>query len=427
MTLGDLNKVWEIKTLKRKPKEEEARKILDRIANQVQPIMRKHNWRVKVLSEFWPKNPALLGVNVGRGIHVKLRLRRSDRDEEFLPYHEVLDTMLHELCHNVHSPHNASFYKLWDEIRKWSELSRTFQANERRSALAIAPETVECEDLINKGISGTGQGFDLPGRRLGGASHKPRQSSLRQVALTAAENRVRLQSLLPSGPNKIGGDSSVMVALSPVQAAAMAAERRLQDNIWCGSEFYDLTGDEDCTDLMKDGVPDKPCCSKISKTASNEHDMNVKSLKRRRESDKVSLVQSDEGQPKPILIDLTNTASENHSMCYPDKMHPSKDYIKDSRGEASASSSLPSHDQMHETSSGTWQCTTCTLLNPPLAPICSLCTAEKPKKDKMKSHRWSCRFCTLENDLKMDKCDACGSWRYSYGPPIATSAPNLGT
>lgn len=53
MTLGDLNKVWEVKTLKRKPKEEEARKILDGIAGQVQPIMRKHNWRVKVLSEFW--------------------------------------------------------------------------------------------------------------------------------------------------------------------------------------------------------------------------------------------------------------------------------------------------------------------------------------------------------------------------------------
>lgn len=65
-----------------------------------------------------PKNRCLLGLNVGRGIHVKLRLRRPDRDEEFLPYHEVLDTMLHELCHNAHSPHNASFYKLWDEIRK---------------------------------------------------------------------------------------------------------------------------------------------------------------------------------------------------------------------------------------------------------------------------------------------------------------------
>ena len=78
-------------------------------------------------SEFFrPKNPALLGVNVGRGIHVKLRLRRLNRDEEFLPYHEVLDTMLHELCHNVHSPHNASFYKLWDEIRKVNGLYLVF-------------------------------------------------------------------------------------------------------------------------------------------------------------------------------------------------------------------------------------------------------------------------------------------------------------
>jgi hypothetical protein len=52
MDLDDLNKVWEIKALK-KPGEDEARKILERIAKQVQPIMRKHKWRVKLLSEFW--------------------------------------------------------------------------------------------------------------------------------------------------------------------------------------------------------------------------------------------------------------------------------------------------------------------------------------------------------------------------------------
>lgn len=52
MNLSDLNKVWEIKALK-KPGEEEAKKMLDKIAKQVQPIMRKHNWRVKLLSEFW--------------------------------------------------------------------------------------------------------------------------------------------------------------------------------------------------------------------------------------------------------------------------------------------------------------------------------------------------------------------------------------
>jgi hypothetical protein len=53
MTSGDLNKVWEIRALKKPPRQDEAKKILEKIAKQVQPIMRKHKWRVKVLSEFW--------------------------------------------------------------------------------------------------------------------------------------------------------------------------------------------------------------------------------------------------------------------------------------------------------------------------------------------------------------------------------------
>lgn len=52
MNLGDLNKVWDVKALK-KPGEDEARKMLEKIAKQVQPIMKKHKWRVKILSEFW--------------------------------------------------------------------------------------------------------------------------------------------------------------------------------------------------------------------------------------------------------------------------------------------------------------------------------------------------------------------------------------
>lgn len=52
MDLNDLNKVWEIKPLKRIG-EEEARKILEKVAMQVQPIMRKRKWKVNVLSEFW--------------------------------------------------------------------------------------------------------------------------------------------------------------------------------------------------------------------------------------------------------------------------------------------------------------------------------------------------------------------------------------
>lgn len=90
-----------------------------------------------------------------------------------------------------------------------------------------------------KGISGTGRGFDLPGRRLGGFSRQPPLSSLHQSALAAAENRARRGALLPSGPNRVGGDSNIKAALSPIQAAAMAAERRMHDDLWCGSKSFD--------------------------------------------------------------------------------------------------------------------------------------------------------------------------------------------
>lgn len=50
MNTGDSFKVWETKALRRSG-EGEAKRILDRIAKQVQPIMRKHKWKVKLLSE----------------------------------------------------------------------------------------------------------------------------------------------------------------------------------------------------------------------------------------------------------------------------------------------------------------------------------------------------------------------------------------
>lgn len=221
MNLNDLNKVWEIKTLK-KVRENEAKEILEKVAKQVEPIMRKRRWKVHVLYEFCPANPGLLGLNVGGGAEVKIRLRSPFNELEFLPYNQILDTMLHELCHNVHGPHNADFYNLLDEIRK------------------------ECE-----------QGFDLPGRRLGGYTRQPPLSSLRQSALAAAENRAKRGSLLPSGPRRIGGDSNIKSALSPIQAAAMAAERRMQDDLWCASRSSGSNGvPETSKSSESEGVPE---------------------------------------------------------------------------------------------------------------------------------------------------------------------------
>lgn len=53
-------KVHKIQELKRQERREEARKLLETVSKQVQPILRKRRWTVPVLKEFLPKNPNLL-------------------------------------------------------------------------------------------------------------------------------------------------------------------------------------------------------------------------------------------------------------------------------------------------------------------------------------------------------------------------------
>ncbi|XP_026408263.1 uncharacterized protein LOC113303444 isoform X2 [Papaver somniferum] len=350
MDLGDLNKVWEIKALKRKPREDEARKILEKIAKQVQPIMKKHKWRVKLLTEFCPGNPALLGVNVGGGVQVKLRLRRPNRDLDFYPYDQ------------------------------------------------------ECEELMTRGITGTGEGFDLPGKRLGGFSRQPPLSSIRQVALTAAEKRARVGSLLPHGPKRLGGDSDIMVALSPVQAAAMAAERRLQDDMWCGCESFGGSGEEKSSSDLPQTVESRaaPSANNSKRAGGSEtRSANTRLCKKSR------LLHNDTSVPSKVgeessLMGIAAQASTSVFV----QNHKAADSFEDKV---------------------IWECGSCTLFNPPLAPICKACGSAKPKDDGTKFKMWSCKFCTLENNMLLDKCEACGQWRYSYGQPVSTQTPNSGT
>ena len=83
---------------------------------------------------------------------------------------------------------------------------------------------------------------------MGGFSIHPAPPSLRQATLTAAQKRARNGALLPSGPRKLGGNNDIMSALSPMQAAAMAAERRMRDDLWCGS--HDQSGFDDSEDVV---------------------------------------------------------------------------------------------------------------------------------------------------------------------------------
>ncbi|KAF2288965.1 hypothetical protein GH714_023144 [Hevea brasiliensis] len=81
--------------------------------------------------------------------------------------------------------------------------------------------------------------------------------------------------MLPSGPKRLGGDTTIMVALSPIQAAAMAAERRLQDEIWCGSQSAEVFEEgESSNDVTKDllDVGQSTGCSRPDNGSKLNHD-----------------------------------------------------------------------------------------------------------------------------------------------------------
>ena len=133
------------------------------------------------------------------GQQILVRLRPHFDPDAFLPEDDVLYTMLHEvskrplpppsllvsprilspqLTHNVHGPHDDSFYKY------------------------LAGLESEYEDLKRSGYSG--EGFHSPGIRLGvGASHNLPPHLARLKALEAAEKRRRAGD--SGGGRRLGG------------------------------------------------------------------------------------------------------------------------------------------------------------------------------------------------------------------------------
>lgn len=116
-----------------------------------------------------------VGLNVGAGQRICLRLRYPGDRNQFLPIEHVVDTMLHELSHNVHGPHDAKFHALWNQLRE------------------------EHEGLVMKGY--TGEGFLTTGHRLGGSTRLPMEEA-RRVARAAAQKR---RNLAAGSGQKLGG------------------------------------------------------------------------------------------------------------------------------------------------------------------------------------------------------------------------------
>lgn len=199
--------VGRLQHLKTKTAASKALDILRKIASQVKPILKRRSWHVKILAEFIPKNDNLLGMNVNHGYKVMLRLRAHYDESVFLSEDDILGTMLHELAHIVHGPHDEKFYRLLDEMNN------------------------EMDGILASGY--TGECFQSQGQRLGGSS----QLSLTQtkrLAHIAAEKRKNLGQLLGNGSGQRLGGGKSMSGLPDRQVVAEAAEKRKRrDNIAC--------------------------------------------------------------------------------------------------------------------------------------------------------------------------------------------------
>lgn len=109
--------IGEVHVLQRQEKRDVAWDLMSKVASYVKPLMRKHGLKISRLVEFFPTKRSLYGTNYGRGICVSLRLREATDKNSFLDFETVLETMLHELCHNTFGPHNKKFFALLDSYK----------------------------------------------------------------------------------------------------------------------------------------------------------------------------------------------------------------------------------------------------------------------------------------------------------------------
>ena len=128
---SNIYKVGGTKELTTMPNPALAKDLLERLVAITSKVVTNRKWSVKILKEFYPKNPSLLGLNVNAGSSIMIRLREARDMKVFLPWQSILGTMIHELTHNEIGEHSAEFYtlmdKVYDEVEASNGSSSSFQ------------------------------------------------------------------------------------------------------------------------------------------------------------------------------------------------------------------------------------------------------------------------------------------------------------
>ncbi|KAI9451391.1 WLM-domain-containing protein [Russula earlei] len=332
--------------LKGRPRSNEALTLLQKVASLVKPIMRKHGWILPVLAEFFPDDPSLLGLNTNTGGEIKilLRLRPDWAPDTFLPEENIIRTMLHELTHYVYGPHDQNFYNLLSLIEEeYYELKRTGYA---------------------------GEGFFSNGRRLGaGIPNTPPAWIAKQRALEAAERRRRNNTILETGPVRLGGGDLANLGLTPRELAGLAADMRAADEKRCASGSV--------------------ASQEAEKAARDSHHSNASDLTPLEyfdfgDGDLIVLDESEEfsgttpprasrpaGQPQPPSPRNQGQGPSGSRLGVTPRPPPAVNVLTKPRPPHVNNASKP-------LGGSPWTCPTCTLVNQPAALRCDACLGERP-------------------------------------------------
>ena len=149
----------------------DAEKLLKKLATDpaIVSIMKSRKWVVGVLCELDPEDAdreqadkgegdkCLLGWNRNSGARIALRLRTDDL-QGFRKYDTIINTLLHELAHNVFTAHDDKFWALFAELKKeYLALHQSLRGARHLS------DTVTAEDRLTDAPSRS-----TSGRALGG-------------------------------------------------------------------------------------------------------------------------------------------------------------------------------------------------------------------------------------------------------------------